>query len=389
MRATVSCPTKFWAFYLAEQLQKRGALHRLYTSYYGRWGGKRNNQGLDIPVDRVSTNLAAAALFYGYNPGTDLFRNRFFGNWVAKNLSDENIVTTWGLSALPIIERAHKLGIIAVVERGSSHVTHQRDILIEEYQKWGAPTHNLHHSFSKARLEQEILEYDLADYVAIPSSFVERTFLEKGFPREKLIKTPYGVDLSSFRQLVKHDNVFRVVFAGAMSLRKGVQYLLQAFAELNLPNAELWLLGSKMPETEPFFKRYDGTFRYFGPQPQAKLHEYYSECSVFAMCSIEDGFGLVLPQAMACGLPLICTTNTGGEDLIEDGKEGFILPIRDAEALKEKIIYLYDHQDICYEMGQAAKRKVQHGFTWDDYGEEIMCSYHKALGIYPACSKRA
>jgi hypothetical protein len=379
MRVSVSCPTKFHAFYLAEQLYKHGVLKRLYTSYYGRWAGRRNNQGVDIPADQVGTNLISAFLQYGYNPGTDLFRDRFFGKWVARQLSDENIVTTWGLSALPIIERAHQLGIVAVVERGSSHATYQREILCEEYEKLGAPTEALRRSFTQARADQELLEYELADYVVIPSSFVERTFLEKGFPKEKLIKIPYGVDLSSFRQLPKTDSVFRVVFAGAMSLRKGVQYLLQAFAELNLPKAELWLVGGKTPEIEPFFKRYAGTFRYFGYQPHTSLHEYYSQCSLFVICSIEEGMALVQSQGMACGLPLICTPNTGGDDLIEEGREGFVVPIRDVGALKEKILYLYENKDLCYEMGQAAKRKVRQGFTWDDYGENTMREYKRVL----------
>ena len=128
MKVSVSCPAKFHAFYLAEQLHKRGALQRLYTSYYGRLGRKQNNRGIDIPIALVSTNLISAFLQYGYNPISDMFGFRLFGNWVAKQLSNSDIVTTWGLSALPIIHRAHELGIIAIVERGSSHATYQRDI---------------------------------------------------------------------------------------------------------------------------------------------------------------------------------------------------------------------------------------------------------------------
>jgi glycosyltransferase involved in cell wall biosynthesis len=379
MRVSVCCPTKFWAFYLAEQLYKRGLLKRLYTSYYGRWGGKRNNEGINISTDRVGTNLISAFLFYGHNPGDHLFRSYLFGNWVAGQLSNEDIVTTWGLSALPIIERAHQLSIIAVIERGSSHAMVQRDILMEEYNKWGGPTDDLRRSFTQARLDQELLEYDLADYIVIPSSFVERTFLDNDVPPEKLIKMPFGVDLRSFQQLPKQDTIFRVVFAGGMSLRKGIPYLLQAFAELNLPQAELWLVGGKLPEIEPFFKRYEGTFRYFGHQPQARLHAYYSQCSVFAICSVEEGMALVQLQGMACGLPLICTPHTGGDDLVEDGEEGFVVPIRNVEALKEKILYLYKHQEICCEMGQAAKHKVQQGYSWNSYGARIANAYQRIL----------
>jgi glycosyltransferase involved in cell wall biosynthesis len=379
MKVSVSCPTKFHAFYLAEQLYRHGVLQRLYTSFYGNLGTKSNNQGIEIPTDCAKTNLISAFMYYAYNPGTDLFRDRLFGMWVARQLGGENIVTTWGLSALPIIRRAHELDAVVVLERGSSHATYQRDILMEEYGIWGAPIRVLQRSFTQERMDQELLEYELADSISIPSSFVQRTFLEKGFLKEKLIKVPYGVDLSSFQQLSKADSIFRVIFSGAMSLRKGVHYLLQAFAELNLPKAELWLVGGITPEMEPFFKQYAGAFHYFGHQPQAILHKYYSQCSVFVICSIEEGMALVQPQAMACGLPLICTTNTGGDDLIEENREGFVVPIRDVGALKEKILFLYEHRDICYEMGQAAKLKIHHGYTWNDYGEKMIHSYQYLL----------
>jgi glycosyltransferase involved in cell wall biosynthesis len=98
------------------------------------------------------------------------------------------------------------------------------------------------------------------------------------------------------------------------------------------------------------------------------------------MPSLEEGFAMVQFQAMACGLPLICTTNTGGEDLItKDGEEGYVVPIRDVEALKEKILYLYENQDIAKEMGQKAKQKVENGFTWDNYGDRY---YNNLKEIY-------
>lgn len=379
MKVSVSCPAKFHAFYLAEQLHKRGVLRRLYTSYYGRWGDKRNNYGIDIPIKLVRTNPISAFLQYGYNPAGDMFGFRLFGKWVANLLNDSDIVTTWGLSALPIITRAHELGIIAIVERGSSHAVYQRDILMEEYEKWGKPAVDLVRSFTPERMDQELLEYELADYVTIPSTFAERTFLETGFSKSKLIKVPYGVNLTEFQQVVKQDKTFRVVYSGGMTLRKGVHYLLQAFCELDLPKAELWLLGGELPEIKSFFKQYEGKFRHFGQLPQRELHKYYSQCSVFVMNSIEDGFGLVVPQAMACGLPIICSVNAGANDLIENEKNGFSVPIRNVETLKEKILYFYEHQDICFEMGQKAKKKVEKGFSWDDYGEKMTNAYQKVL----------
>ena len=88
---------------------------------------------------------------------------------------------------------------------------------------------------------------------------------------------------------------------------------------------------------------------------------------------------MVQLQAMACGLPVICTTNTGGEDIIRNGKEGFVVPIRDVEALKEKILYLYNNPEKCKRMGYNAKKMVRENFTWDYYGDRIIKKYKEIL----------
>ena len=86
---------------------------------------------------------------------------------------------------------------------------------------------------------------------------------------------------------------------------------------------------------------------------------------------------MVQPQAMACGLPLITTTNTGGEDIVRTGVDGFVIPIRDVEAIKEKILFLYENHDARLAMGQAARERVVSGFSWDDYGERIAAVYQR------------
>lgn len=380
MKVTISVIGRFHAFDLAAQLQKRGHLYRLITTY-----PRFKVMEWDIPDEKITSIISNELIFRGWRKLPDLLKpnwnNQFwlhdrFDRLAVRHVpKDIEIYVGWSSVSERSLWKAKELGAITLLERGSSHIEYQRDILHEEYEHHGLQPHLPHPEI----VEKEKREYKLADYIVIPSSFVERTFLDKGFPKNKLIKIPYGVNLCEFKQLPKQDNIFRVVYAGGMSLRKGVHYLLQAFAELNLPNTELWLLGGKLPEIEPFFKQYAGTFRYFGHQPQAKLLEFYSQSSVFVICSIEEGLAMVQPQGMACGLPLICTPNTGGGDLIENDKEGFIVPIRDVESLKEKILYLFEHQDICYEMGQMAKRKIQQGFTWDDYGERVIYAYRRVL----------
>jgi glycosyltransferase involved in cell wall biosynthesis len=383
MDVTVSVFGRFHAFYLAHELYKRGHLKSLITSYpkfevkkYGIPAEKTESLLSYELIDRAWNRWLPKSLKSSIDIG-DWF-DRTFGQTAARHIPENtDIYVGWSGKSKAGLERAKQLGALTILERGSSHPEFNRDILIEEYEKYGLKSKI---EFQKRIYDRESLqEYELADFVSTPSEFVRQTYIDRGFAKEKLLKVTYGVDLQQFQQSPKTDDVFRVIFAGGMTLRKGVHYLLQAFAELKLPKAQLWLLGTKSTEIEPFFAKYEGTFHHFGHLPQSELHKYYSQCSVFVMPSIEEGLALVQPQAMACGLPLICTTNTGGEDLIRDGKEGFVIPIRNIELLKEKILWCYENQEHCRLMGQAAKKIVAQGFSWHDYGERIIAAYQKCL----------
>ncbi len=384
MNVMVCCHSKFHSFYLAEQLYKRGHLLKLMTSWFDP---KNNARNIQIPRSKVSDNYISASQIYLSRKIPFLktciqkrfLGHRYFGHWCASQLKRQetcDLAVTWGLSALPVIRTAKYKGIISIVERGSAHVAVQKELLEQEYQSFGIKPPA---AFTPWRMERELTEYDEADYVEVPSSFVKRTFLEQGYDEDKIIHGFRGCDLSEFKQLPKQDKIFRIVFAGAMTLQKGVHYLLQAFSELKLPNSELLLIGRQSDEIEPFLKKYDGKYKWLDSRPQHELNEYYSQGSVFVLNSIQDGFGMVITQAMACALPVICTTNTGGEDLIEDGKEGFVIPIRNVEVLKEKILFLYENPEICRDMGLAAGKKVQQQYTWDHYGERIVKEYERIL----------
>lgn len=379
MKVIVSVGGRFHAFNLSQQLLKHGDLERLITSYprylVEKWG---------IPPEKVRTVLIKEILQRAEGKIPSAFRRVYNPQFFIDDLYDRlatryvvpcDIFVGFFSHTLDSLRKAKRLGAVTVVDHGSSHLEYQRDVLKEEYSRFGHAGYLPHPKI----VEKELREYEEADYICVPSLFVKRTFLEKWVPESKLIHVPYGVDLSQFRQVPKEDDIFRVVFAGSMTLRKGVHYLLRAFAELKLPNAELMLVGPMSDEMKPFFTKYEGKFKYVGKKPQAELYKYYSQGSVFAMMSVEEGLALVQVQAMACGLPVIATTNTGGEDIVRDGKDGFIIPIRDVEKLKEKLVYLYEHPDALAAMGRSAKERVSSGFTWDDYGDKMIAEYERVL----------
>jgi glycosyltransferase involved in cell wall biosynthesis len=302
-----------------------------------------------------------------------------FDRWVSARLRGCHVfhfLSGCGLLAQRVAKQ--RFGAVAVCDKGSTHVLSQDAILAEEHARWGVPYRP---PFDRRIVERELQEYDEADVILVPSSLVYNSFVERGMPREKLRKIPYGVDLRQFYPTEKKDDVFRVLYVGMINLRKGIPYLLEAVGRLRLPRFEVWLIGLAYDDAKPFLRRYEGSFRTFGYLPREKLFAYYSQASVFVIASIEEGLATVQLQAMACGLPVIATTHTGAGDLFTDGVEGFIVPIRDAEAIREKVLYLYNHPDVRREMGRAALERVRQLRGWDAYGDAVVSMYRELVAL--------
>ncbi len=387
MKVIVSCGGKFHAFNLAEQLDKKGYLEKLITSYYSQkapFFPKFRKDKEKVNLEKVVSNMFPHVLgkinskfkLIQAIPNLDYHLLNIFDSWAKTQIVPCDIFVGWSGYSLKSLRKAKQFGAITIIERCSSHIQFQREILEEEYKMFDYNVNPV----NELTLQKELLEYDEADYISIPSRFVKETFLEKGLNPSKLIHVSYGVDTSNFKQVQKEDDKFRIIYLGALSLRKGIPYLLKAYSELNLPNSELHLIGAISPEIVDTLKKYEGSFKHEGFIPHLDLYKYLSQGSVFVLPSIEEGLAYVILQAMACGLPVICTENTGGADVIRDGKEGFILPIRDVGKLKEKILYLYEHENKRKTMSEMALKRVGE-FTWDVYGEKMISLYDKLISM--------
>ena len=380
MKVVVSVLGRFHAFDLARELERAGALERLITSY-PKFFAKRYG----IAPEGV-TSLLPCELFRrtldklpeDKRAQLEPTSNALFERLATLALPRElDVFVGWSGCSLRALQRARSRGALGVIERGSAHIEVQRDLLAEEYELHGLEAKLPHPSI----VERELREYEEADAIAVPSSFVVQTFLQKGFPADKLLVNPYGVDLSAFTPADEAPDTFRILFCGRTSLQKGAHYLLQAFHELALPGAELVFVGPIEPEIEPFRRRYGGRNVFFlGPKPQEELPKYYRRASVFCLPSIQEGMAMVLFQALASGLPLVITPNTGGRALIEDGQNGFVVPIRDVEALKERLLDLYGRGEEVHEMGRRSLSIVAEGYTWRDYGKRARAAYLERLG---------
>jgi glycosyltransferase involved in cell wall biosynthesis len=302
-----------------------------------------------------------------------------FDRIVSRHLDGGDVFIGWSQVSLHSLRKARERGIVTILEHPMSHALTWQSLVRSEYERFAPDASWYFYLWSRPMLKRMLKEYESADIIHVCSTFARKSFVEQGVPPERVISTPLMVDTDLFRPIASEKERFIVLYCGRIDLLKGVPYLLKAFAELRLPDAELWLVGPVLPEMSSMLRSYDGCFVYRGMARHEELPELYNRASVVVFPSLNDGFGLVILEAMACRVPVIATENTGGPDVIRDGVDGFIIPIRDVEALKERLLWLYEHRDACREMGVNARKRVEENFTVRHYGERLMANIEAVI----------
>ena len=387
MKISIVVGGRFHAFDLAQYLNENKLLERLITSY-PKFYIKKNYKNIDL--SKVDT-IILKELLNRFLDNFDLIKkkidiNDFSSSYFRKKASKlidfkkNDIILGWSGFSLDTFKKAKNYNCIKILERGSTHILYQNDILKEEYDLLGLKPKLP--SSKNIYVEKE--EYELADHIMVPSEFAKDSFVKKGFDPSKISKVPYGVNLSLFNSELnkqKKNSKFRIIYTGMISVRKGIIYLLEAFSELNLNNAELVIIGKiESGLKKKILKYFDNKNIVYHPSKnQSELAKYYSNSDLFITCSLEEGLAMVQMQAMASGLAIICTENSGGKELIKENYNGYIIEVRNVDALKEKILYLYNNRDQLYEMGKNSQNKARESFSWNKYGYEVVKKYREIM----------
>lgn len=215
-----------------------------------------------------------------------------------------------------------------------------------------------------ARKDEELA---LADHVIVASSFTKSSLLHIGFPEEKITVIPYGAPTVKMQMKDKKQSPFVFLSAGTQSVRKGVHYTLDAWRKIAPTNkdSELWLIGH-MQLPENLLANLPGKVIVRPSVPKAELSEIYHRANVLVFPSLVEGFGMVITEAMAHGLPVITTSNTAGPELIDHGQNGFVVPVRDTDALVEVMLWSMQHSEELAEMGEKASASAAR-WQWSNY----------------------
>ena len=204
----------------------------------------------------------------------------------------------------------------------------------------------------------------------MPSTFAKESLAHAPKLTSPVQVVSYGAPSVDISIIPKRQNEkLRVLFVGALSQAKGLGYLLQAAARLE-QRIELTLIGQRVSEKVPepvVLHRH----RWIPSLSHVDLLAEMSRHDVLVLPSLHEGFGLVIFEAMAHGLVVIATPHTAAPDIIEDGVDGFVVPIRSAEAIEEKLARLMTEAGILEEMKAAARRKAS-AYPWQTYRQQLV-----------------
>lgn len=299
--------------------------------------------------------------------GRDL--DRFVARRVAANRDPAlSAVYCYEDFALATFEAAKLRGLKCIYDLPIAYWQMAQRLLSEQAQRWPAwePT-LLATRDSPEKLARKTREFELADLVACPSDFVRMSVPGA----KRCIVAPFGspeIDPSGASR--SPHRALRLLFAGAMTQRKGLADLFAAMKLLNSTAVELVVMGSPLMPLS-FYRGESADFLYEPPREQARVFDLMRTCDVLVLPSIVEGRALVQQEAMACGLPLIVTRNAGGEDLIEQGKTGFLVPTNSPESIARAIEWFVTHREELPAMSAAAAAKAAE-LTWRDYGDKIV-----------------
>ena len=287
-------------------------------------------------------------------------------------------------SCLETVKQCAKLGKPSIVIFLSPHHSAKKQWVDPEYEAFPElllPSTKRLLALAVSRDNRRDEEAYLADVIVTNSNFTTQSLVKAGVSPYKIITIPHGSPpVREDTQVSNFSTSLKFMYAGPVSVRKGAYYLLKAWklAQGQLRHAELHFFGSVqlpiglLPSTPDIF--------FHGSVAQTQLFEAYHNSSALIFPTLLDGFGLVVTEALAQGLPVITTPNAGAADLIEPGKNGFLVPPRDVEALAERLVWCVEHPEELYNMRHAALATAKKQ-TWAKVREDFRQKLGEKLGI--------
>ena len=308
---------------------------------------------------------------------------RDLDKYVARSLgkySNVGAVYAYEDGALHQFREAHKFGIHCIYDLPIGYWRAGRKISAEEAElqpAWKGTLKALTDTDAKCALKDQELE--LADTVVVPSNFVKST-LDLYPGEKKIVVNPFGVpaNISAPRGRTDPAQPLRVLYVGSLSQRKGISYLFEAIERAGKA-VTLTIIGGKVGQSE-LLDKYCQKHRWIPSLPHPEILAEMRGHDVFVFPSLFEGLALVQGEAISQGLPVITTPNSGGADILRDGIDGFIVPIRDPEAITSRVLELYRDRALLQQMSDSARERAAQ-LDWRACKVRTVLAVREALGL--------
>lgn len=277
-------------------------------------------------------------------------------------------------ACLPLIARAARDGSTVIGEVVNTHPSHRLELMQREAERWELPDRRAGLLPRERQILEEVAQ---ADVLLAPSRVVAESYRARGVAKRALV-LPYSANISRFSHVPRASEPgapLRIICVGRLGLRKGQLYLLEALAKLGLSDIELTLVGSVEPQTKPHFADRAALFRHIERVPSADMPDLLRRHDVAVMPSIEEGLAVSICEAMACGLGVIASEESGAGELIRDGANGLLVKAGDSEGLARAILRLYRDRDEMRAIGEAAAAATRSQINWQRYAAELVDFY--------------
>lgn len=414
----VAHPGTQYSYELAFALHRARLLERYVTGFYYKedaaWGRtmrissraippatRRRLLGrskMGLPSDRVIVHPFAELLYVSccrlpwlrkYAGRVLEWRNDRFDEFVGRIVRqiEPAAVVCYNSCALKAFQQAQSSGSLRILDQSIGHLASGLELLREEAERSPEFAEDERIDVPQRFIERCEQETALADVILAGSAYVKTTLVAHGVLPSRIRIVPYGVDLARFVAPPAQKRTrrgLRLLFVGQIGIRKGVRYLLEAVRRLKSKGVELTLVGAPAGSGRGL-NLYRDYFRHIPHVPHSEVHRLFQDADVFVFPSLHEGSALVTYEALAGGLPVITTPNSGS--VVRDGVDGFIVPIRDVNALEEKISLLLRSDDLRQHMSKNARKRAEE-FSWGVYQTRIAQLFHEELG-FPSTSRVA
>jgi glycosyltransferase involved in cell wall biosynthesis len=332
----------------------------------------------DVPRQLIRSHplpeIIRMAAMMGTNPITTdrvwEVTEKWFDRLVARHhLRGATAVYAYEHAALATFEAQKRQGGKCIYEMPTSHHRLTAELVQPEFLRFpkAETAYDIHlRKLAPRRNQRKDRELHLADLVVANSSFAKMSLVQAGVAAERIVVIPLGAPPASLSLPARARRPFIFLAAGNLTVQKGIPYLLEAWRRLAVgAGVELWLVGNMMVPSE-LLADLPGKVVTRPSVPRHELFEIFRQAGALVFPSLCEGFGMVLTEAMSQGLPVITTPNTGGGDLIEDGRNGLLVPIRNSERLAETMQWCLDHPVEMEAISRAA-RETAARWQWSDY----------------------